>query len=85
MTGNRDALKSAVKAYILEEFLPGEDPASLTDDTPLISGGILDSIATIKLISFLEEEFGVAFEAHEVSVDYLDTLERIAGIVESKA
>ena len=31
-----------IHAYILREFLPGEDPNELTDRTPLITGGVLD-------------------------------------------
>jgi acyl carrier protein len=84
MNDRSDHVRSAVKEYILEEFLPGEDPESLTVDTPLISGGILDSIATIRLIDFLEQQYGVSFDAHEISADHLDTLDQIAGIVVSK-
>ena len=46
-------VKDTIRSYILEEFLPGENPAELTDSTPLITGGILDSLATIKLLVFL--------------------------------
>jgi len=77
-------IKAAVKDYILDEFLPGEDPEALTTDTPLITGGILDSIATVKLVGFLEDRFGVQFQAHEMSADFLDTLDEISGVVESK-
>ncbi|MEZ4729010.1 MAG: hypothetical protein R3E79_17895 [Caldilineaceae bacterium] len=49
-----DQLKATIKSYILEEFLPGENPAELTDSTPLITGGILDSLATLKLVAFLK-------------------------------
>src|SRR3989344_6992020 len=48
-----------VKEFILREFLQGEDPDALTDSTPLITGGILDSLATLKLVAFLEERFKV--------------------------
>lgn len=73
-----------VRTYILEEFLPGEDAASLEDSTKLISGGILDSIATIKLVAFLEERFGVEFEAHEMGLDHLDSVTDITRIVLDK-
>lgn len=79
-----EEMKSTIKAYILEEFLPGENPEELTDSTPLITGGILDSIATLKLIAFLEEEFGVEIEAHEADVDHLDTVVDIENLVQSK-
>lgn len=76
--------KEAIKGYILEEFLPGENPAELTDSTPLITGGILDSLATVKLVVFLEERFQIEIQAHETMVDYLNTLTDIAKLVHSK-
>jgi acyl carrier protein len=77
-------VKEIVKVYILEEFLPGENPAALTDSTSLITGGILDSLATIKLVLFLEQRFQIQIQAHETMVDYLDTLDDIANLVHSK-
>ena len=74
----------AVKQFVLKEFLPGEDPNELTSATPLITGGILDSLATMKLVMFLEERYGVKFQAHEVDADHLDTVADIARLVEAK-
>jgi acyl carrier protein len=82
MTANE--IQEAVKGYLLEEFLPGEDPASLADDTPLITGKVIDSIAALKLVSFLEERFGIQVEAHEADFDHLDTIDRIVRFVASK-
>ena len=77
-------VKEIIKGYILKEFLPGENPAELTDSTPLITGGILDSLATIKLVVFLEERFQIKIQAHETMVDYLNTISDIAQLVNSK-
>jgi acyl carrier protein len=74
-----------VKQYILDTFLKGEDPSALRNDTPLISGGILDSLATLELVSFLEQRFGIQLEAHEVDAERLDTLTAIATLVQGKA
>lgn len=79
-----DDVKAAVKEFILSEFLPGEDPGELTDTTPLISGGILDSIATLKVVLFIEERFNVVFEAHEVDRENFDSLANIARLVAAK-
>ena len=75
---------SVVKGYILEEFLPGENPDELTEATPLITGGILDSLALLKLVAFLEERFHIQLQAHETAVDHLNTLSDIAKLVHSK-
>lgn len=77
-------LKPAIKQYILKEFLPGEDIANLGDDLPLITSGILDSIATLKLVLHLEERYGITLAAHEADKENLDTVERISALVSTK-
>src|SRR5579885_3576938 len=77
-------ISAAIHGFLLREFLPGEDPAELTDRTPLISGGILDSIGTLKLVAFLEDRFGVTIAAHEAGIDRLDAVADIAQLVARK-
>jgi acyl carrier protein len=83
MTRTKDEIRETLRTFIVNEFLPGEDPRNLTDDLPLISGGILDSIATLKLILFMEERFGIRLEAHEADKENLNTLALIANLVHS--
>ncbi len=75
---------AAIKAYILEEFLPGEDASELTDTTPLKSTGILDSIATLSVVSFLEERFKIQIEPHELDGDTFESVANIEQLVSSK-
>lgn len=77
-------IKTAVKTFILDEYLPGEDPAALTDTTALMTTGILDSIAILKVVAFLENQFGIVLEPHEAVVENLNTLSDIARFVMSK-
>lgn len=79
-----DPIKSAVKQFILEEFLPGERPEALTDDTRLVTEGVLDSLATLRLVSFLEKEYKISIAPHEVDAEYLDTLQSVSALVRSK-
>jgi acyl carrier protein len=84
MAADPAQINAATKEFILKEFLPGEDPAALTDTTPLLSGGILDSISTVKLVGFLEDTYGVEFAAHEISEDHLDSIEKVTALVTGK-
>lgn len=77
-------IQTAVKSFLLQEFLPGEDPAELTASTPLRASGILDSIATLKLVSFLEERFEIRIEPHELDGKTFETLGGIESLVRSK-
>jgi acyl carrier protein len=79
-----EEIANVVHGYILNEFLPGEDPHELTEKTPLITGGILDSITTLKLVVFLEEHFGITVEAHEAGVERLDSIGQIVQLVAEK-
>ena len=76
---------STVKHYILNEFLPGEDASELTETTPLITGGILDSLATMKLVMFLEERYSITMQAHEADAEHLDTIALVEQLVQAKA
>lgn len=80
-----DNVKEEIRQYILSEFLPGEKPSNLRDDTPLRTSGILDSMATLRLVGFVEERFGIEVQAHEASVDNFDRIETIASFIQSKA
>lgn len=73
-----------VRDFILKEFLPDEDPSQLTEDTPLIQGGILDSLATLKVVSFLEEQYGVKIQPHETDEENFGTIAAIESLVQSK-
>jgi len=80
-----DSMRDVVRAFILENFLPGEDARNLTDDTELKESGILDSLSTLKLVSFLEERFKVEFEADDLEAGNLSSIESIERLVKSKA
>jgi acyl carrier protein len=77
-------VRETVKQFILKEFLPGEDADQLTESTPLISSGILDSLATLRLSTFLEQEFGIQMEAHEMDEEHIGSLAAIEQLVNSK-
>jgi len=77
-------VKEEIRAYILSEFLPGEQPSNLRDETPLRTSGVLDSIAVLRLVSFLEQRYGIEVQAHEAGVENFDSLESIANFVRSK-
>jgi acyl carrier protein len=79
-----DEIIRTVKEYILTTYLAGENPSALTPSTPLISSGILDSLATVELVSFLEQRYKIELEAHDADPSRLGTLTDIAKLVQSK-
>lgn len=79
-----DNVRESVRQFILDNFLSGENPDNLKDDTDLKETGILDSISTLKLVSFLEEQFKIEFEVNDLGDDNLSTIINIEKLVNSK-
>lgn len=77
-------IKEKIKTFVVERFLKNAENKELTYSTPLISGGIIDSILTMQLVVFLEQTFNFEFQAHEVDKDNLDTIDIIAAFVVKK-
>jgi acyl carrier protein len=77
-------VEQSIRDHILSAYLEGEDPSELTMSTPLITTGILDSMATLKMALFLESEFSVSIAPSEITAEHLDTIEKMAALVHSK-
>lgn len=79
-----DNIRETVRSFILENFLPGEDPRNLTDTTELKESGILDSLSTLKLVAHLEEQFEIELEADDLEAGNLATVANIESLVKAK-
>lgn len=79
-----DNVNEIVKGFILEQFLPGEDPRNLTDDMGLKESGILDSLSTLKLVTFLEQQFKIELEASDLDAGNMASVASIARMVAAK-
>jgi acyl carrier protein len=72
-----------VKQFVVETFYV-TDPAAIGEDTSLISNGYVDSTGMLEVISFLEEQYGIAIDDTEMTPANLETLGRIERFVARK-
>jgi acyl carrier protein len=79
-----DQLRDTIREFIVSHYLPGESPDNLRNDTPLLSSGILDSLGTLGLVSFISEKFGVELDVYDTSIEHFDRIEDIAQSIERK-
>jgi acyl carrier protein len=77
-------IKTAVRQFIAENVLLGVHQTVIDDATPLVTGGLIDSIGMIGLVAFLEARFKVEFVPKEINVHSLDTLEQIEQLIQKK-
>ena len=76
-------VQARVKQFIVENFYVS-DPAELTADTSLITGGYIDSTGMLELIAFLEAELSIRIQDQEMIPDNLETIARIVVFVARK-
>ena len=69
--------------YITNNFAAAKATA-VDAETSLFQGQVLDSLNLVELITFVETQFGIKVAPSEVSIDNLDTVSRIAGLIERK-
>lgn len=73
---------------VLREFISRDSAlasaGSLPDSTPLAAYGILDSVAVLELVLFLETRFGIEFSSKDLDRRRLETIDRIASLVQDK-
>ena len=60
----------------------GSGDQALADDEPLLTSGFLDSIAIVKLLSFIEQEFGVEISDTDFEPENFETIASIATLIE---
>ena len=77
-------VQSEIRAFIVENFLFGDDSQPLDPDMSLIDNDLVDSTGILELVSFLEQRFGIAVADAEIVPANLDTIGRIGAYVGRK-
>ncbi|WP_378942212.1 acyl carrier protein [Mesorhizobium sp. ANAO-SY3R2] len=79
-----DAIQTDVRAFIVENFLFGDDGVPLAAEQSLIESDLVDSTGVLELVSFLEERFGISLNDADIVPANLDSIARIAAFVMRK-
>ncbi|MCT7664782.1 acyl carrier protein [Shinella kummerowiae] len=76
-----DETRTAIRAFVVENFLFGDDSHPLPADLSLIDNDLIDSTGILELVSFLEERFAIQVADADIVPANLDTIDRIAGFI----
>jgi len=77
-------IKTSIRDYVVQHFLKHKKAEEISDTTPLIGSGLLDSISTMQLVVHIEKTFHIEFEAHEVDKDNFANIDTIAAFISQK-
>jgi acyl carrier protein len=84
MNTNWIFVNKKMRAFILENFLYGEDGGQLNDEDSFLDKGIIDSTGVLELVQFLEESFQIEVTDEEMVPENLDSIVRLTHFVCSK-
>lgn len=75
-----EEMKDIILEYVIEEYTDEEDD-EVTYDTPLISGGLVDSFSMVSLKRFLETKYKISIPDDKATPEAFDTVNKIEALV----
>lgn len=76
-------ITSPIAKFIAEKILK-QPNKEIKSDEALISSGLVDSFSLMDLAMFVEDNFGVKIEDTELNAETFDSLNQLAGLIQSR-
>jgi len=76
-----DEIERVILDYVKKEYIEEGDDREVTERTPLITGGIVDSFSMVSLKRFLEKRYQISIPDAEASPEAFDSVKSIAVLV----
>jgi acyl carrier protein len=73
-------MKDLVRKYVTKEYIDDDD-VTITNDTPLISSGYVDSFSMVSLLVFLENKFKIKIPPSKATPEAFDSVNNIVALV----
>jgi acyl carrier protein len=73
-----------IERFIVDEIMIGRGQKHIAPDQSLIESNILDSLALLRLIGFIEDRYKITVEDGEVIPENFNSLEQIGAYIDEK-
>src|ERR1700733_11885035 len=77
-------VKDQIREFIQESLAQPKGISSFTDTEHLMETGVIDSLGIFRLVSFLEDQFGVRVDDQEINIETLKNVNTIEELVVRK-
>ena len=74
-------IKDVILEYVRGEYIEEGDDRELNYDTPLISGGIVDSFSMVSLKVFLETKYNISIPDAKATPEAFDSVNNIVTLL----
>ena len=76
-------IREEIRAFIVENFLFGDDEG-FSDDDSFLEEGIIDSTGVLELVTFIEQTYSIAVDDEELVPENLDSLACVEKYIKMK-
>lgn len=77
-------LSALIRDFLLNDPKLAMDAEFLSDDQSLIESGLIDSLAVLDLIEFLESQCEVQFDPEDLTAENFDCISSMTALVEKR-
>jgi acyl carrier protein len=77
-------IKRQIRRFVLEDLAHRKGVDDFADDDLLVCKGVIDSLGIIRLVSFLEDNFGIHIPDGDITEDHFASLNTLEHFVNSR-
>ncbi|MBK8901265.1 MAG: acyl carrier protein [Anaerolineaceae bacterium] len=78
------SVSAVLKDYVREELMNGAT-GDLDETKNLLAAGIIDSLGILRLVSFVEEKFGIEVPDEDVTIDNFQSIKSMTDYVAAQS
>ncbi len=76
-------VEKIIEDFIRQEFEIDDDP-EFSRDIHLFDSGFVDSLGAVRIVCFVEEEFGIEITQKDITLYPMNSINEIAEVVKTK-
>lgn len=77
-------LKEKIRKFIESNLVVFEDEAEFNDGDNIFEMGFVNSLFAMKLVSYIEEDFGVQVDNDDLEISNFNSVDRIVEFIQGK-
>jgi acyl carrier protein len=79
-----DGIAKEIRAFIVSNFLFGQDDGRITEEVSFLESGTIDSTGVLELVGFVEQQYGISIGDRELVPENLDSISNVSRFVARK-
>ena len=77
-------LVEQIGKYVRSNLIYVDDDFEYDNDTSFIGEGLIDSMGVMELLTYVQSEFDIAVDQHEVTPENFDSVNKLAAFIHRK-